>query len=364
MKILHTESSPGWGGQENRILQEAHTLTEWGHEVWVACPPHALLREKAQAVGVPVVTIPMRGSVDPRALFALRRLLARERFDVVHTHSGKDSWIASVAARVVPHRPAIVRTRHLALPVRNRVTYQVLPDQVITVSTYVRDYLVQEKGVSPEKVVAIPTGVDLKRFDPGQKGRDLCRELNLPVGTPLVGTVGVLRYKKGHAVLIKAAARVLVRHPQTRFLFIGEGPQEENLRRLIASSGLAERVILLGAQGDVPELLASLTLFVLPSLQEALGTSILEAMAVAKPTVAAAVGGIPEAIVDGVTGLLVPPADSEALAEAISRLLDDPPRARRMGEAGRARVEEHFTLERMVSQTLRLYQGLLRERGR
>lgn len=359
LTILHTESSMGWGGQENRTLNEAVELARRGHRVIIACQPGSGLEQKGREADLGVETLPIRSSLDVSAISSLCRLMTREKVQILNTHSGKDSWAASLAARLSRSHPAIIRTRHLALPVRNRFTYQYLPHKVITVSQYVRDYLVKVKGVRADKVVAIPTGVDAKRYDPYKTYGDFRHELGLSPAVPLVGMVAIFRYKKGHHVLIQAAREVLASFPATRFLLLGHGPQEPNIRRLIGELGLERSFLLMGLMNNVQAVLKALDVFVLPSLEEALGTSILEAMAMERPVVATNVGGIPEVVRDGETGFLVPPRDPRALAQGIVRVLADRGMALDMGRKGRVLVERHFTLEGMVERTLELYQGLI-----
>ncbi len=363
--VLHTESSTGWGGQEKRILRETLCLREKGVRVLIVCQPGSQLEKRAKEHGIDVRTHQINSSLDISAIAFIRRLIKKESVDIVNTHSGKDSWVSSISARLLWERPAIVRTRHLALPVKNRVTYSLLPDKIVTVSEYVRQYLIKEKGISPEKIIAIHTGVDVK-----QEGREsrvesrkingIREELGISKETPLIGTVAILRKKKGHYILIEAARIILKDIPDIIFIFIGDGPQRKNLLRLIDKYGLNNRVRLLGLRNDVHALLREMDVFVLPSFEEALGTSVLEAMAASIPVVATNVGGIPEAVIDGVTGILVSPGDADALADAIKRLIQDKSMARRMGEQGRQRVEEHFSVEKMVEGMYDLYTSLIR----
>lgn len=362
--LLHTESSTGWGGQENRILRETLGLREKGVRVIIVCQPGSQLEQKAKEHGIDVRTHEINSSLDISAIAFIRRLIKKESVDIVNTHSGKDSWVSSIAARLLWKRPAIIRTRHLALPVKNRITYSLLPDKIVTVSEYVRQYLIREKGINQEKIVAIPTGVDVKQEsrESGVESRNIYsirEELCITKETPLIGTVAILRKKKGHHILIEAAGIIIKDIPDIVFIFIGDGPQRKNLLRLINEYGLNNHIRLLGLRNDVNALLREMDVFVLPSFEEALGTSALEAMAAAIPVVATDIGGIPEAVIDGVTGILVSPGDADALADAITKLIQNKSMARKMGEQGRQRVEEHFSVEKMVEGMYDLYISLL-----
>ncbi|MFN3884376.1 MAG: glycosyltransferase [Rhodocyclaceae bacterium] len=358
MIVLHTESSLGWGGQENRTLNEMLGLREFGHTAMLACQPGARLGARAREAGFTVFETPMRSAIDLPAILRLRRCMAEQRPDVVNTHSSRDTQLAGLAARLLVRRPRIVRTRHLALRITSKFTYSVLPDHVVAVSGHVAHYLISA-GVSANRISTVHTGIDLARYARGLVPGNLREELGLAVDTPLIGTVAILRRKKGHADLLEAIPAVLERFPNAHFVFAGDGPQRANIERRIAAMQLGEHVHLLGLRRDVVNVLASLDLFVLPTHQEALGTAFVEAGAVGLPCVGTKVDGVPEVIDDGKTGLLVPVHDSAALAQAIIALLADPARRHAMGEAASRHVKQKFSREAMVDGMIGVYQQLL-----
>lgn len=362
--VLHTESSPGWGGQENRTVHECVGLRRLGARAIILCSPGSRLASAAAEAGVEVIACPMRSNRDIPALLRIMRAIREEKVDVVSTHSGDDSLLGAVAGRLSSRRPVIVRTRHLSLPITSKATYSLLPHMVVTVSESVREYLVGEKGLSPGRVVAIPTGVDLARFDPGSTPDTFREGLGFAPDKLVVGTVAILRRKKGHHVLLEAAATVLAQVPEAVFVFAGDGAQRANLEKMAAGLGLGHSVRFLGLRRDIPSVLKGLDLFVLPTLQEALGTSILEASAMRKAVVATRTGGVPEAVREGATGMLVPPDDPAALARAIVKLLKDGALRLRMGEEGRKMVEEEFSTVKMAGRMFALYDRLLAERRR
>ncbi len=358
MRILHTESSKGWGGQENRTLNELITMRARGHELAVVSRPGARIIERAKEAGFSTFTVDMRGAIDLPAILKLRSAIKAFRADVVNTHSGRDTQLAGMAARTLGHRPRIVRTRHLALPITSRFTYSVLPDHVVTVSKYVEDYLVSA-GVPREGITTVSTGVDFSRYDRTTVAGNLRDELGLPADSLLVGTVAILRAKKGHAEILDAAPEVLRRYPNAHFVFAGDGPQTDNLKARIAADGLEGRVHLLGLRRDVTNVLASLDVFVLPTHQEALGTAFIEAGAMGLPAVATRVDGVPEVIQDGTTGFLVPAQQGHALIEPICRLLGDAILRQSMGANAREFVHRKFSREVMAEGMERLYKRLL-----
>jgi glycosyltransferase involved in cell wall biosynthesis len=361
MRILHTESSLGWGGQENRTLNELITMRERGHELAVVSRPGARIIERAKEAGFASYAIDMRGAIDFPAMFRLRSVIKQFQADIVNTHSGRDTQLAGMAARsILGRRPRIVRTRHLALPITSKFTYSVLPDHVVTVSKFVENYLAGA-GVPRTGITTVPTGVDFARYDRGTVQGNLRTELGLSADSLLVGTVAILRAKKGHAEILDAAPEVLKRFPKAHFVFAGDGPQTGNLKARIAADGLEGRVHLLGLRRDVTNVLASLDVFVLPTHQEALGTAFIEAGAMGLPAVGSNVDGVPEVIIDGQTGLLVPAQDGVALVEPICRLLGDPVFRQSMGANASEFVRRKFAREVMAEGMERLYARLLEE---
>ena len=343
-------------------MNELTVLREMGHAALLVCQPGARLGIRASEAGFPVTHIKMRGSLDLSAILALRRFMGEQAIDIVNTHSGRDTQLAGMAARSLGlfggKRPRIVRTRHLALPITSKFSYVTLPDHVVTVSHHVGEYLISA-GVPADHITAVPTGIDLSRYLGNENGGSLRAELGLPADVPLIGTVAILRRKKGHAELLEAVPLVLARFPEAHFVFAGDGPQQQNLEQRISELGLQGKVHMLGLRRDVVNVLQSLDLFVLPTHQEALGTAFIEAAAVGIPAIGTRVDGVPEAIADGETGLLVPLEDSSAIAAAIIALLADPARRRAMGEAAQARVRKLYSREVMVQNMLALYQRLL-----
>lgn len=362
LTVLHTESSLGWGGQENRTLHECLGLGKLGARPIILCKPESVIGKRAAAHGIEVRTHPMRSNRDIAAIMYAMNLINREQVDVVSTHSGDDSFVCSLAGRLSRRKPVIVRTRHLILPITSKLTYSLFPHKVVAVSGSVRRHLVEEKGIDAEKVVAIPTGIDLERFDPDSTPDTLRTELGLGAGTLIAGTVAILRRKKGHHILLEAIPGILKEIPEAVFVFAGDGPQKENIEAKIKELGVSGNVRLLGLRKDVPIVLKGLDLFVLPTLQEALGTAIIEASAMGKAVVATRVGGVPEAVIDNVTGLLAD-TDPGSLAKAVIRLLKDHGLRRGMGERGREMAVKEYSIERMSERMFELYSTLVAARG-
>jgi glycosyltransferase involved in cell wall biosynthesis len=356
--VLHTESSPGLGGQEMRTLSEARWTAERGWRVLLAGQPDGRFVERARAAGLEAVGVRMRGAWDLRAVCVLRRLIRRERVSIVHTHSSVDGWVGGVAARTagVP----VVRTRHVSIRIRRRwnPVYRWLADRVITSGETIRD-LVVGAGVDPARVVAIPAGVDLGEFPGCSANADAIRK-DLGLSRPVIGSVAMFRGSKGHAHLLDAFDMVHARHPTARLLLVGEGIRRPWVEGLARERGLGGAVVFTGFRSDVPELLRVMDCFVLASTRtEGVPQSLLQSFAAGVPVVASAIGGIPEVVTDGKTGLLVPPEDAAALARAVEAVLGDRAGAAARSRAARHLVEERFSHAAAVSRLLALYDDVI-----
>ncbi len=355
--VLHTESSPGLGGQEIRTLNEARWIAERGWRVIVAGAPHGRLLARAREAGLEVAPVAMRRAWDVRAIARLAALIRRERVSLVHTHSSVDGWTGGLAARAagVP----VIRTRHVSIPVRRgfNPVYTWLADRVITSGEAIRRILLGA-GVPPERVVAVPAGVDLAAFGFRARSPETVRALGLTF--PVIGSVAMFRGSKGHAHLIEAFGIVRRAHPSATLLLVGDGIRRSWVEGLARDAGLAGAVIFTGFRSDVPALLGAMDGFVLASTRtEGIPQSLLQAFAAGVPVVASETGGIPEVVEDGVTGLLVKSESADALAAGLLRVLDDRPAAQRRADAARLLVERRFSHAASVTRLLDLYGELL-----
>ena len=359
MRILHTEWSDGWGGQERRILLEARGLIERGHTVMLATRPSCWIAGEAARLGIPVHTMPMRGKFDFRAALELARLIKRAKIDLLHTHSGIDAWIGAFAGKLagVP----VVRTRHLYLPLKRRwfnlVHY--LTDCVFSLGETMRRMLIDECGFPPERVISIPTGIDFKTFTPTKTASAVRAELDIPEAAFLVLKVGVIRGVKRHEVAIRAFARLLPELPNAYLVLAGEGPMRQDMEALVETLGIQERVRFLGHRIDVPDLMNAADVLLLTSRSEAQSQALTQGIGLGLPVVATNVGGVPEVIIHEKTGLLVAPEDPEATAAALLRIARVPGLAAQLGAAAKAHALANYSLEAMLVRTERAYTALL-----
>ena len=361
LTILHTEASPGWGGQEIRILTEASAFAKRGFRALIACQPGSPLGREAQRRGLTVRPMAMREAFDVRACWRLRQLMRAEAVDLVHTHSSIDAWLAGCAAKSL-HLP-VVRSRHVSIPVKRRrnFVYNALCDRIIASGEAIREVLITG-GVDPEKIVAIPAGVDTARFHPAVSGAAVRQEFG--INGPVIGTVAMFRHSKGHRVLLRAIPEILRNEPEAVFLWVGDGVGRAALQQEVAEAGVRAKVRMAGFREDVPACLAAMDVVVLPSIKsDGVPQAILQALAMRKPAVASAVGGIPEVIQHQRTGMLVPPNDPEALAHAVEQMLRHPEAAAAWAQAGGQLIESHYALEQMIDRTAAVYTAVLVEKG-
>jgi len=361
VKILHTEASCGWGGQEIRILEESRGLIGRGHEVIVACPFHARMTAEATCFGVPVAALPIEFKT-LAGFRAMRRYLANHAPDVVNTHSSADSWLTGLACATLRNPPAIVRTRHISAPVSgnplNRWLYR-RAEAVVTTGESLRRHLLEELDLDPARVVSVPTGIDIERFAPTDKSAAKLA-LGLDPAQQHIGIVATLRSWKGHLFLLDAFARL--NRPGLQLLIVGEGPMRGPIEERIAALGIGSRVTLTGQRNDPEHWLQAMDVFCLPSYaNEGVPQALMQAMLCALPIVTTPVGAILEAVSDGDTALVVPPKDAAALAGAIARLLDDRAFAARLGDAARRVAGADFSRDAMLDRMEKLFAAAMRD---
>lgn len=349
LKIVHTEASGGWGGQEIRILEESRGMIRRGHSVTLLCPRETRIFGAAGDYGVPAVALPI-GRKNLRGLMAMREWLGRNDADVINTHSSTDSWLTALACATMRSSPPLVRTRHISAPLRDnaatRWLYGKAVRHVVTTGERLREQVMREANVTADRVTSIPTGIDVGRYVPGD-AQARRRELGLPADKIIVGIVATLRSWKGHDHLFAAFARM--RRNDTLLLVVGDGPRRAHLERLAEEVGIAGSVLFVGQQADAAPWFQTLDLAVLPSYaNEGVPQSLMQAMACGIPVVSTPVGAIGELIRDRESGRLVPPADPDALAAVIEELLADPAQRAHLASAAVSHVRQNHSIANML----------------
>lgn len=353
--ILHTEWSSSWGGQEIRILTECRLAKADGHRVILGSRPGAPIAERARAMGLETLEIPMRGQFDPGSIWRVRRFIKSEGVDILHTHASVDSWIGAYVSLI--SKVAFIRTRHCgSIRVHPLNWVYRAPRATITTGEAIRAELLAGYHLAPERVISIPTGIDTQRFSPGEPDPELAQELGIAPGAPVVGMVAVLRSWKRHDLFCEMAKALHQRLPQARFLIVGGGPGWERINGYLDQMGLREFVTMTGHREDVGRLLRLCQVLVLPSgSQEGTSQSVIQALACERGMVASdpAKGDV---VMHEKTGLVTPYEDVPALADAVQRLLEDHDLRRRLGRAGRELVLERYSDQGMHQRIMRVYE--------
>jgi glycosyltransferase involved in cell wall biosynthesis len=358
MFSLHIDTARTWRGGQSQVLTTVLGLRALGHRTLLVAHSEGELRQRAKE-GLDLLALAPKTEKDLTAAWRLSRILKQLKPDIVHAHDPHGVAMAGLALSMSTQlaKPPLVAARRVDFHLRgsslSRWKYRQV-DCFLCASEAIRQMLIGD-GVPAARAVTVHEGIDLERVESAPPA-NLHEDLWLPHHAPIVGNVAALVAHKGQRHLIEAARLVLPQVPDARFVIAGEGELRPALERQIKDHHLEKHVLLAGFRPDVLSLHKAFDIFVMSSVTEGLGTSLLDAMAAGKPVVATMAGGIPEVVIDGETGFLVPPRDHDAMAGAIVKLLKDDALRHRMGEAGRARVRTIFSAERMVQETLRVYQ--------
>ncbi len=358
LSILQVITQRRFSGAERICLALSEELQRRGHRVTLLCKPNGNMPEIARELGISALTPRISGKLNLWSPLAIASIAARTRADIIHTHLSTAGLWGSVAGRI-SGRPVLAHVHAM-----NSKHCYTLADMIATCSEGVRQHLLNQ-GVAAEQVRVAYNGVDMRRFDNLLPPAELRQTLQIPAMAPLIGCVAHLSAKKGQEFLLRAMALLTESQPDLHCLLIGEGEMLEELRELAGSLGIAERVHLLGFRSDAILLINAMDILILPSIaKEGLGLALVEAALLGKPTIASNAPGIDEAVQDGVSGILVPPGNPSELASALERLLADPALRMRMGEAGRQRALETFTVPAMTDQVENLYYELIEKRNK
>jgi len=354
---LQIDTARSWRGGQNQVLLTARGLRARGHRVVVVVHPDGELRKRLPA-DIEAVPLAPRSEVDLPAAWRLSRVIRELQPDVIHAHDPHGVAVAATALSIASptRRPALIAARRVDFHIKSnsfsRWKYRQV-DRFVTASEAIRAMLIED-GVPADRTTTVHEGIDVDRVL-AVEPLNVREEYWFPPHSLIVGNIAALVPHKGQKYLVDAAALVVREVPEARFLVLGEGDLRATLEQQIKHLHLAQHVVLAGFRADILAVLKGLDLFVMSSVTEGLGTSLLDAMAASRPIVATRAGGIPEVVVDGASGLLVPPRDAHALAEAILGMLRDEAMRQRLAEAGFARVRARFSVDRMVEETLGVY---------
>lgn len=368
-RICHIAKATGISGSEKHLTILLPELAKAGWDVCfiMLVEPNNPVTEfvrRLEAGGIQVTRVVIRADIDPLLIWQLYRLFRREKYDLVHTHLIHADLYGTLAAKLA-RVPLVMSTKHNEDTFRynsflnflNR-TINGQVDHAIAISESLKRFTVEKEGVNQTKITRIYYGLNPDSLLQDKPDYSVRREFSIGVSDPLVGVIGRLTVQKGHRYLLEAFSKVVSAVPSAHLLVVGDGPLRRGSEDLAERLGMASRVIFTGWRDDVQRILRALDVVVMPSLWEGFGLVLLEAMAAAKPIVASRVGAIPEIVIDGETGLLVPPKDVKALAQGIVTLIHNPEMAYEFGERGRDRLARKFSTQKMVERTQQVYESL------
>jgi glycosyltransferase involved in cell wall biosynthesis len=371
-KLLFVIDNLQFGGGERVFSQIIKGLPPDKYEIFLSSRPgekfhQAILKEEVQ-----FLPLDYSKRLSFSLISRLSRIIKKNEINIVHGQGARAEFYARLASRFAGNSKYVST---IAMPVEGfdvgavrKKTYTLFDrfsenfvDRFVVVSDALRDKMIRGRGIPAEKVIKIYNGIETDHYVPqGQNGsRERIRnEFNIGGDTLLIGAIGRLVWQKGFEHLVQAMPKVLKEIPQTKVLIVGEGPLRNKLEALAVKLKVKEYIIFTGFRGDIKMMLSAIDILVIPSLLEGFPMITLEGMAMAKPIIATRIDGIKEQIVDGKSGILIPPRDPDASAEAIIGLGRNKNFAQTLGLEARQRVEEQFTVEKMVSETERVYQSL------
>ena len=381
VRVLHIHTLPVISGSGINTFLTMRGMKGNGYESILACAPGGALISLVQRHGMEVKTFPslvqpLHPLKDILAILDLTRHLIKKRYHVVHTHNSKAGFIGRLSAKLA-RVPVIVHTVHgfafhRQEPPWRQLLFRNLErlashwcDKMIFISQPLVDWALKEKISSPGKMMRIYSGIELDRFQPvsDQEKKRLREKWGLSEHDTVIGIVSKLWDGKGHALLVQAFKEIIKQRPEARLVIVGEGYLVESLRTLASRLEVKDAVVFTGFLEDVPQIIATFDVAVLPSYFEGMGRVLLEAMAMEKPVVGTAVGGIPDLIEQGVNGYLVSPGNERELASALLKILNEKGLAVKMGLAGRKKMTARFSADTMVRSIEKVYGELLERKG-
>lgn len=367
MNIVHFESSMDWGGQELRVIEQSTWLNLHNHPTWVIARPHSAILAQAQARDLPHFALPLRGALNPSTLSKLLRFLRAHHIDLLDCHSNRDSYYGAYVKWLTSVK--VIRSRHVTVPIKTSglrgIVWRYGNHGVVVTAKLIRECLEQQHLVSPEKVLIAPAGVDPQRFHPKVDSQTLRQSLGIPATHRIIANIGMIRPDKGQLYFVQACKQLLAqRHPITCIqIGAATGQTQTYQQQVRAACGDEEErgIRFLGYHDDIERYLALADIVVIASINtEAQTRLVAQAFLMQKNVVATITGGLPEMIEHQCTGLLCPPADATALAQAVVTLLEQPQLAKRLAQAAYQQAQKTMTFDYMMEKMLEFYQHVLR----
>lgn len=362
-RVLHITHSLNVGGLERVVVDLTKGFRENGHIVGICClDGKGVLGEAAEKTGISVISLNKRPGLVWQLPFRIAKVIKQGDFDIVHTHN-ESGLVYGATAAVIARASRLFHTEHGKEPeYLNKKALQSVErlllrrtNRVVTVSEDLRRRMVNSSGLNDERIVTIRNGIDVEEFFHPEYRNEIRESLGIRTGSFLIGNIARLVSLKNHRFLLDVFSILLKECRQVRLVLVGDGPLREDLEDYAKKMGVWDSVLFLGERKDVPNLLAAFDLFVLPSLTEGLSITLLEAMASGTPVVASDVGGNPEIVEKGETGLLLPLGNTGEWIRCIKCLIEDPDKRKKFSERARVRVNKEFSLFAMVERYEEIY---------
>lgn len=362
MRIVYIEKQKSFSGQVNRALSVALGCRQKGADTSFVCQPGSIISKKARDAGMDVIELKMKGKDFYISIFKLAAYLKKENVDIIHAQGARDHLMACISAHLIGNIK-VIRTKHNMIPLKSgffsRIIYCFFTSRLIAVSHAVKNVMIND-GISPDHIDLVYSGIDPEQSKPMKKSEKIKKEFLLDKDDIIVGTVCRLHKSKGIKTFLKAAQKVCSLNSTVKFMLAGKGAEKwENTE---ICTDLKNRIIFTGFRTDIPEILSVMDIFVFPTLREAFGLSLVEAMSVEKAVIASDVGGIGEIIGrDKTCGILIPPENVEKMTDAILELANKPEKRKLMGKAAKKRVIPKFVITNMIDRVFDVYTSLLKK---
>lgn len=360
-RVLHTEWSDGWGGQEIRIINEMILIKNTGIDVFLACRNHSIIKQKALESNIETFVLPFQGNADFKTILQLRKIILSNNINLINSHSGKDTWVAGVAAKLTGIK--FIRTRHLSTPI-NKSRFNFIneaADYILTTGESIRNSMIEFNRINSEKIKSVPTGVNCDLFNPKKFNRKKCRDFfGLKEGEIVLGMVSVLRQFKRHDIFLKMLRSIINQNPQKKIkaLIAGDGPQKNNISKLISDLNLNTNIEMLGHVENVPELINALDIFILASDSgEGVSQSLMQALVMETAVISTDVGSTRD-LYDDDNFVIVDINNQEQMNEACNELVNNDSLRQRYQKRSRKYVSKHFSHKKMVEKITEVYDSL------
>jgi len=356
MNIVHTESSCGWGGQEIRILEESKGLLERGHNITIVCSEKSNIYKRRNDYDIPIVALSIHKK-SLKGILALRGWISVNDIDIINTHSSTDSWISAIACLSLASPPPLIRTRHISSSIPNnfasRWLYKRSCKHIVTTGIKLREQIIQQLDISPDKISSIPTGIDPEKFNPGSK-LDARQKVGLAPEKKYIGIIATLRSWKGHQYLIESLLNKEIE--DYSLVIVGDGPRRERIKQQVIDLKLQDRVHIVGSKNNTAEWFQSLDIFCLPSYaNEGVPQAIMQAALSKIPVITCDSGSISELINNNETGIMVPTKSSHGIAEAVIKLDNSPSLKKKITENAYQKALLNYNYNKMVDDMISLF---------